>query len=418
MPIATQLSHPHVGFDTPHNHRTTTRLYGALRPDVSRDIRVATGRAAGRFGAHGGGMTITAPLSAPSSRTFEGIACIMVGMFLFVGQDVLMKSLLGAYPVWMLIFTRSVVAVLVLTPLVCSLGAPHRLRTPLWPWHLLRAFLFASGFALFYAAFPFMNFAVVTTIFFAAPLMTALLASLFLGEQIGLPRMAALLVGFAGVIVAMNPTGTAFQWVAILPLICALTYAISQIIVRKIGDQETTLTIGLYTIAFSGVMIGPMGWVLNQVVTFGPEVPHLRSDWPMPTGEDVLWLAMLGGIGMVGYLLVSRAYQIANPSVVAPFDYTYLPFAVVIGYVLWDEIPETTTIVGMSLIILSGVFIGYRELIASRTTDQPPPTAEATFAPGNPAAPLALMTDVDGGLMDELADEAPDANGEETGAPR
>ena len=332
----------------------------------------------------------------------------MVGMFLFVGQDVLMKDLLGAYPVWMLIFTRSVVAVLVLTPLIVSLGAPHRLRTPLWPWHLLRAFLFASGFALFYAAFPFMNFAVVTTIFFAAPLMTAVMASLFLGESIGLPRLTALMVGFGGVIIAMNPMGETFQWIAILPLLCALTYAISQIIVRKIGEQETTLTIGLYTIAFSGIMIGPMGWLLNQFVTIGPEARHLRADWPMPTGDDLILLAMLGGIGMVGYLLVSRAYQIANPSVVAPFDYTYLPFAAVIGYVLWDETPALTTIIGMSLIIMSGVFIGYRELIANRTTDQPPPTAEATFAPGNPAAPLALMTDVDGGVMDD-AMEPPEA---------
>lgn len=328
----------------------------------------------------------------------------MLGMFLFVGQDVLMKGLLGEYPVWMLIFSRSVVAIIVLTPLVMILGAPHRLLTPLWPWHLLRAFLFASGFALFYAAFPFMNFAVVTTIFFAAPLMTALLASLFLGERIGLPRMGALLVGFAGVIIAMNPTGEAFQWVAIMPLICALTYAVSQIIVRKIGEQESTLTIGLYTIAFSGVMIGPMGWLVNQMITFGPEAAHLRSDWPMPTGDGFLWLAILGAVGMVGYLLVSRAYQIASPSVVAPFDYTYLPFATLIGYVLWDEIPEATTLIGMGLIIASGVFIGYRELIAIRTTDQPPPTAEATFAPGNPAAPLALLTDIDGGVIEDAID--------------
>lgn len=348
--------------------------------------------------------TTTSPGTAPASRAFEGIICIMLGMLLFVGQDVLMRGLLEVYPVWMLIFSRSVVAVIVLTPLIVLLGEPHRVRTALWPWHLLRAFLFATGFAMFYAAFPFMNFAVVTTIFFAAPLMTALLASLFLGERIGLPRMVALMIGFIGVIVAMNPTGDAFQWVAVMPLFCALTYAVSQIIVRKIGDQESTLTIGLYTIAFSGVMIGPMGWVLNQVITIGPDAAHLRANWPMPAGDGFLWLGVLGFVGMVGYLLVSRAYQVANPSVVAPFDYSYLPIAAVIGYVLWGEVPEGTTLIGMGLIIVSGVFIGYRELMASRTSEQPPPTAEATFAPGNPAAPLALMTDVDGGVMDDLPD--------------
>jgi drug/metabolite transporter (DMT)-like permease len=128
-------------------------------------------------------------------------------MVLFVGQDVLMKGMLTHYPVWMLIFSRSIVALMTLLPLVLWLGAPHRILTPLWPWYLARAMLFASGFAMFYTAFPFMGLAEVTTLFFAAPLMTATLAALFLQEKVGAHRIAALLVGFAGVVIAMNPIG-------------------------------------------------------------------------------------------------------------------------------------------------------------------------------------------------------------------
>jgi drug/metabolite transporter (DMT)-like permease len=91
------------------------------------------------------------------------------------------------YPVWMLIFSRSIVALMTLLPLVLWLGAPHRILTPLWPWYLARAMLFASGFAMFYAAFPFMGLAEVTTLFFAAPLMTATLAALFLQEMGWMP---------------------------------------------------------------------------------------------------------------------------------------------------------------------------------------------------------------------------------------
>ena len=124
-------------------------------------------------------MFMSAPTHSEApllSRTLQGIACVLAGMILFVGQDLLMKDLLTNYPVWMLIFVRSIVAFIVLVPLVACLGKPHRILTPLWPWYLARAFLFASGFAMFYSAFPFMGLAEVTTLFFAAPLMTATLA--------------------------------------------------------------------------------------------------------------------------------------------------------------------------------------------------------------------------------------------------
>jgi len=212
-------------------------------------------------------MTASTITHAPSqSRTLQGITCVLAGMVLFVGQDVLMKGMLTHYPVWMLIFSRSVVALITLLPLVLWLGAPHRILTPLWPWYLARAVLFASGFAMFYTAFPFMGLAEVTTLFFAAPLMTATLAALFLQEKVGMHRIAALLVGFAGVVIAMNPTGGNFGWISVLPLFCALTYAISQIIVRKIGEQDTSLVIGLYTISFSGFVIIPMGFVVTQMI--------------------------------------------------------------------------------------------------------------------------------------------------------
>ena len=98
-------------------------------------------------------------------------------MLFFVAQDALMKTLLLTYPIWLLLFARSVLSVGVLTPLILWLGTPHRLLTPLWPLHMLRGLLFAAGFSLFYPAFPFMGLAEVSTIFFSAPLITALLAA-------------------------------------------------------------------------------------------------------------------------------------------------------------------------------------------------------------------------------------------------
>lgn len=176
-----------------------------------------------------------------------------------------MKSLLPVYPIWMLIFMRSLIAVIVLVPLIAYLGYPHQLRTSLWPLHLARAVLFVAGFSMFYTAFPFMGLAEVTTIFFSAPLITALMAAFWLKETIGPHRIGALVLGFAGVVIAMNPTGESFSWIAILPLFCAVTYAASQILARKIGERESSLTVGLFTLGFSGMMILPIGWGVNQI---------------------------------------------------------------------------------------------------------------------------------------------------------
>ncbi|WP_299850063.1 DMT family transporter [uncultured Roseovarius sp.] len=324
---------------------------------------------------------------AAPSRTVHGLICIEVGMLFFVVQDAMMKSLLAVYPVWMLICIRSLVAALILSPLILVLGSPHRFLTPFWPLHLVRAALFALGFSLFYSAFPFMGLAEVTTIFFSAPLITALLASFLLKETIGPHRIGALVVGFLGVIIAMNPTGDAFTWVSILPLLCAVAYALGQILARYIGDRDSTLTMGLYTLVPAAPMIMLMGWSLNQIVDLGPEFQHLRWAFPTEALSDIPRLALLGGVGMAGYLFISRAYQVANASLIAPFDYSYLPLAVVLAYVLWNEVPPTATLIGMCLIVASGLYLGYRELRAARDGDDQPVVAETVFAPGNPLSP-------------------------------
>ncbi len=335
---------------------------------------------------------------ALKSRAMEGILCIEASMLLFVVQDGMMKALLGDFSIWMLICARALVALLLLTPIILWAGRPHRLFTPLWPWHLARAALFTSGFALFYTAFPFMGLAEVTTIFFAAPLITALLAALCLGERIGAHRIGALLAGFAGVVIAMNPGGEPFGWIAVLPLLCAATYAASQIIVRRIGEQETTLTIGLYTIVFSGLLILPMGWAVNHLFEFGPSLHdpfrHLRWDWWLVSAGEAARLALLGAVGTLAFLLLSRAYQVASASLVAPFDFTYLPLATVMAYLVWDEAPGLSTLLGMGLIVASGLYFGHRELKAARRSEEPTLTAEAAFTPGNPVAPLSIAKDV------------------------
>ncbi|WP_281967854.1 DMT family transporter [Roseovarius nanhaiticus] len=345
------------------------------------------------------------PGAPPLSHTSQGILCVVAGMVLFVGQDVLMKDMLTLYPVWMLIFVRSVAALVTLLPLVVFLGAPHRIWTPLWPWYLARAVLFAAGFAAFYAAFPFMGLAEVITLFFSAPLMTATLAAIFLQEKIGRHRAAALFLGFVGVVIAVNPTSGDIGWIAILPLLCALSYAVSQIIVRRIGEQDTSLTIGLYTISFSGLVILPIGFAVSMILDITPELRHLGMEWPLPDLNGLAMLAFLGTLGTVAYTLVSRAYQIASASVIAPFDYSYLPLAAGLAYLLWGEVPPVTTLIGMVLIVGSGMYTAYRELRVARPADETPPISQTVFTPGGPAAVLAEALDAEATQLDAAGEK-------------
>ncbi len=300
-----------------------------------------------------------------------------------------MKTMLGPFSVWQLICARSLLTAVVLVPAILIIGPPHRLLTPLWRLHVCRAFLFAVGFSLYYSAFPFMTLASVTTIFFAAPLITAVLATVFLKEKIGLHRIGALIAGFAGVMVTMNPGGETFQWISVLPLICALTYATSQTIVRRIGETETSLTTGFYTIVLAGVFVLPMGWGLNTFTDVAASVPHIRWHWDAVALDDVVRLLVLGVLGMIGYILLSRAYQISEVSAVAPLEYSYIPMAALLGYLFWDEVPTLNTLVGMGLIVTSGIYIGYRELISARRKVAPAPTRETVFVPASPPPPPA-----------------------------
>lgn len=331
--------------------------------------------------------------NAAPNRIFAGILSIEIGMLLFAVQDSMMKVLLGDFPVWLLIAARGCVALTVLLPLILFLGPPHRLKTPLWPLHLFRGVLFAVGFSAMYAAFPLMSLAKVMTIFFTAPLMITVFAVIFLGEKIGIHRIGALLVGFAGIVIAIDPSLEGFDWVVLFPLFAAVTYAFQQTLSRWLGDRESSLTLGLYSLTTAAVAIVPLGYGVNMWFDLGADFHHLRWDWWVPSVTEAGLLGFMGVIGMTAMMLLWRAYQIAPAGVIAPFDYSYLVWAVLMGYFIFDEIPTLNTVIGMVLIASSGLYIGFREMQQMKLDKSTAPTAEVALAPGNPTSDPAMLLD-------------------------
>ncbi len=304
-------------------------------------------------------MSQTAPARVGQSAL--GVFFVVLGMALITVQDGFMKEMLERYSLWPLMVSRGVMGVVICVPLILIMGGANRLSTPLLGFYAIRGALIAVAFALFYAAFPFMNLAEISTIFFAAPLMITIMATIFLGETIGPHRIFALVLGFGGVLIALNPTAEAFQPVALLPFFCAILYAASQIVARKMGDGDTLLMTALFTVLFMALAIPLVGGLTAWILPEGPETHHVRWDWAIPQGMDLLWVALLGISGMAGITFLTRGYQVASASLLAPFDYTYLPMATGMAYFLWDEVPTRSTLIGMALIVAAGLYLAWRE---------------------------------------------------------
>jgi len=300
--------------------------------------------------------------SASSTRAVVGIAAICGGTFAFTLQDVLMKILLGDYSLWVLIAVRMIVSIGLLSILIACLDDRHRFRTPNFGIHLIRGFIMAICFIAFYAALPLLELATIATITYSFPLFTAVLAAVFLRETVGWRRSLALVVGFAGVVIAIRPGSDVFDPVTLLPLITAVTYAVTLIMLRRMGESESTYTVALHTSITFCSFILLQGYVLGLILGEVPGYEHLNWDWRLPPIEDAPILMLLGLCGVTGITLISKAYQIGPASFMAPFDYVYLAWSAMFGFLIWRVLPDTYTMVGMMLIVGAGIYIGHREL--------------------------------------------------------
>lgn len=314
-------------------------------------------------------LSIGSVTPTSGARALAGILAICGATFAFTLQDVIMKVMLADYSLWNLLLVRLIVSVVLLSALISMLGGQHRFRSANFFTHLVRGFIMSLCFIAFYAALPFMELTSIATITYAFPLFTAAFAAIFLKETVGWRRSLALAVGFAGVVVAIRPGSDVFDPVSLLPLFTAVTYAITLIMLRRMGDVESTLTVALHTSVTFGSFILLNGYLLSLILGPLAGFEHLYWTWRMPPLSDAPILFLLGVCGVAGLTLASRAYQIGPASFIAPFDYVYLAWAAILGFILWGALPDTYTLAGMMLIVGAGIFIGQREIRLLRQSE-------------------------------------------------
>lgn len=274
----------------------------------------------------------------------------MAGMFCLTLSDALAKQLSAAYAPVQILFLRALIALPVVCALTLALGGRRALRTSHLHVHLARGAINIVSASCFYLGLRSLPLAENTAIAFAAPLFVTALSVWLLKEKVDGLRWLAVCLGFSGVLVIVRPGGDSFQAAALFPLATALLYAIMMITARAIGKGEGMLTTMFYIVA-------------GQLVCSALLAPWF---WRTPEWGHLPFFAGIALFSTVGLTLITQAFRIAPASVVAPFDYTGLIWATLLGWLFWDEIPLATAYLGMVFIVGSGLYIVWRESRQSR----------------------------------------------------
>ena len=321
-------------------------------------------------------LPIPGPVSSASKQAIAGIVAIGAGTAAYAGQDILMKDLLDRHSLWLLVVVRLAITVVLLSGTIVFIGGRHRFVSSHFKLHALRGFLMSISFAAFYTALPSMTLAAAATISYSFPFFVTVLAIAFFGERIGWRRVAALLTGFSGVIVTMRPGSELFDPISLLPLFGAFAYAVVLVLLRRVGDSESSVTVALHSATWFGIFTLLNGYILTLVVGPIDGFSHLDWRWTMPPATEFLTIAVLGVCGFIGLTMSSRAYQIAPASFIAPFDYAYLGWAALFGFVFFGTVPSGYTLIGMGLIVGAGLYVGRRELMQLRRLEAEARAAE------------------------------------------
>jgi drug/metabolite transporter (DMT)-like permease len=296
-----------------------------------------------------------------------GILFVVAGVSLFSVQDVIIKGISGSYPVHEIVFVRGIMSAPAILLIARLEGQMAHLRTRRPGLHLLRASLFFLTYTCYYLGLATLPLADVVTLFFAAPLFVTALSVPLLGEQVGPREWLAVCAGFAGVVVAMRPGAMVIDPAAILPVLAALFYAIVCVITRRLGSTDSGSSIAFYSTTFMLVAGGAMGLLLGQGrLTAGQHasLQFLLRPWVLPSWPDLGLMALCGLIASVGYYCLAQAYRVAAAKVVAPFEYVAVPLGAVWGYVAWGDVPGAHVLLGMAIILGSGLYVLRRQRAA------------------------------------------------------
>jgi drug/metabolite transporter (DMT)-like permease len=314
-------------------------------------------------------------MSTPNNNP-KGIILILTGMALFSIQDSLIKFVFEEASLYELYFGRTLTALILLLVFLKVKSQKLIFKTHYPLLTTLRVICFFFGFSFFYISLTFMSLAMANALFFSSPFFISILAIIFLGEKVGIRRWLAIFVGFIGVYIVLNPDFNDFNYMKLAPVACALCYAISMTITKITSDKDNVYT-QMSHLYFGAIGISILFFIFTgkgQFNTFSdPTFQFIFREWFSNPTYAWPYIIAMGFVAAVSFYCVFSAYSVASPSVVSLFEYSLIIWAIIIGYILFNDVPTIRTFVGVALIIGAGVYIYLREKVRDQmiVTDTP-----------------------------------------------
>lgn len=283
-------------------------------------------------------MQTTARTNAPVS----GIAFMIGGLALLTLNDAVAKWLSTSYPVGEIIALRSLLIVVALGLGLRLHGGLVALKPVYWRNQFLRGLCFLASTFSIVTALSLMTIADATAITFVSPLFIVALSGPMLGERVGLKRWVVTIIGFLGVLIIAKPTPSTFQWAAFVALAAAVGSTARDMVTRYISAVESSNLITFYSM----VMATIAGFLT---------IPF--SSWRWPAGYDIVLFVLLSALNGGAHVMMIESYRRAEASIVAPFRYSALVWAILFGYLMWGDILDMWLLTGSALVIGSGLYL-------------------------------------------------------------
>jgi len=308
-------------------------------------------------------MSTKAAIALPNAT--NAAIVLVFGLFLFSIQDIIIKYFSDHYSVLQIVFVRGMIALGLLLLMIKLARETIALRSRRPGLMVARGLLGFSSYTTYYLAVAAMPLAEVVSITFTMPLFVTAMSALILGEKVGLRRWSAVAIGFAGVLIILSPRGEFNSLAVVFAFTAAITYASQTILTRFLGNHDHPMTIAfnailVFTIA-SGILSLLLVSGILSIASNHPSLAFFGREWLMPTNADFILMLVIGVIAAVGFYCLSRAYCSSEASAIAPFEFTYIVWAVVFGYLFWNEVPGSTTVIGILVLVSSSLYIWYRE---------------------------------------------------------
>ena len=287
-------------------------------------------------------------------------------------QDVLIKLVSDELSLFQIQFFRSTIGIAVIIGYQAIIHEPIRLTTAYPLLTVCRGLMFFFGYSAFYFAQSKMPIATMTVLFLVSPFFITLTSIYFFKSQVGYRRWISILIGFVGVVLICQPETGQYNFYYLIPIIVALSYAFSIIIVKKTADRDTLYQQMILTYLIMGLLSGITGLLFGDGrfdTAENSEVAFIVRSWQFVDTESTFKLFTISVLGSVGLLVLMGAYRVADPAVISPYEYSLLIWMILLGYLVWGDVPSFNIAIGMVLIVGAGIYIFYRERIKSESVD-------------------------------------------------